>query len=69
MSNEATLQKVAEELTGRIGQVTARYEGELAVLRVQAQEQVESLQKQVQELQKQLWEATQKVELDKTGEA
>jgi hypothetical protein len=63
MSNEQTLQKVAEELTQRIGQVTANYEGQLAVLRVQAQEQIESLQAQIKNLQS-LLDAAEKPVVD-----
>ena len=51
MYKESTLQKVAEELTQRIGQVTANYEGQLAVLRVQTQEQVDALQQKINELE------------------
>lgn len=54
MSNESTLQKVAEELTSRIGQITARYESDLAIIKAQAQEQIESLTERLSDLESQL---------------
>lgn len=51
MSNEETLQKVAEELAARIGQITTQYEGQLAMLKVQASEQVDTLQNRIFELE------------------
>lgn len=54
MSNESTLQKVAEELAARIGQITSKYEGDLAVLKTQAQEQIDSLTQRCSDLEQQL---------------
>jgi hypothetical protein len=44
-----TLELVVQELQNRIGQITSNYETQLAVLKAQATEQIETLQTQLQE--------------------
>lgn len=66
MSNETTLKRVADELAGRIGQMTANYEGQIAVIKVQAEEQIEALTQRCSELENDLAEA--KAELDKPAD-
>lgn len=47
-----TLELVVQELQNRIGQLTSNYETQLAVLKAQATEQIESLQEQLAEANK-----------------
>ena len=47
-----TLELVVQELQNRIGQITSNYETQLAVLKAQATEQIESLQTQLAEANK-----------------
>lgn len=68
MSNETTLQKVAEELAARIGQLTANYESQIAVIKVQADEQTESLRQRCSELEAKVAELEKPV-VDKPAKA
>jgi hypothetical protein len=47
-----TLEKVVQELQNRIGQITSQYETQLAVLKAQAVEQIDSLNAKIAELSK-----------------
>ena len=47
-----TLEKVVQELQNRIGQITSQYETQLAVLKAQAVEQIDSLNAKIVELSK-----------------
>ena len=50
MSDNKTLERVAQELQNRIGQITSNYETQMAVLKAQAQEEIESRDAQIQTL-------------------
>jgi glucose-6-phosphate-specific signal transduction histidine kinase len=45
-----TLERVAQELQTRIGQITSNYETQMAVLKAQAQGEIEKRDSQIQEL-------------------
>lgn len=74
MSNESALQKVADELAARIGQLTSNYEGQIAVIKVQAEEQIESLRQRCSELEqglvalRELSESEPEPQLDKPAD-
>lgn len=48
--NSKTLERVAQELQSRIGQITSNYETQMAVLKAQAQEEIENRDMQIQTL-------------------
>jgi len=50
MSDNKTLERVAQELQNRIGQITSNYETQMAVLKAQAQEEIENRDSQIQAL-------------------
>jgi hypothetical protein len=46
-----TLELLAQELQNRIGQITSQYETNLAVLKAQATQEIQSREQRIQELQ------------------
>lgn len=50
--NEQEVELLLQELQNRIGQQAARYEGELAMLKVQASTKISTLEKEIEELKK-----------------
>jgi hypothetical protein len=51
MSQDKTLELVVQELQNRIGQITSQYETQLAVLKAQAQQAIESKDAEIASLQ------------------
>ena len=49
--NSRTLELVVQELQNRIGQITSNYETQMAILKAQALQEIESLQAQLLEQQ------------------
>ena len=50
MSQDKTLELVVQELQNRIGQITSQYETQLAVLKAQAQQEIEARDAKIAEL-------------------
>jgi len=50
MSQDKTLELVVQELQNRIGQITSQYETQLAVLKAQAQQEIESRDQEIKAL-------------------
>jgi hypothetical protein len=50
MSQDKTLELVVQELQNRIGQITSQYETQLAVLKAQAQQEIEARDAKISEL-------------------
>lgn len=48
--NQSTLELVVQELQNRIGQITSQYETQLAVLKAQATQEIQSRDAQIAEL-------------------
>ena len=46
----STLEKVVQELQGRIGQITSQYETQMAVLKAQAQQALEAKDAEINSL-------------------
>jgi hypothetical protein len=51
MSQDKTLELVVQELQNRIGQITSQYETQMAVLKAQAQQAIESKDAEIASLQ------------------
>lgn len=51
MSQDKTLELVVQELQNRIGQLTSQYETQMAVLKAQAQQAIESKDAEIAALQ------------------
>lgn len=51
MSQDKTLELVVQELQNRIGQITSQYETQMAVLKAQAQQAIESKDAEIAALQ------------------
>jgi hypothetical protein len=51
MSQDKTLELVVQELQNRIGQITSQYETQMAVLKAQAQQAIESKDEEIASLQ------------------
>jgi hypothetical protein len=51
MSQDKTLELVVQELQNRIGQITSQYETQLAVLKAQAQQEIEARDAKISELE------------------
>jgi hypothetical protein len=51
MSQDKTLELVVQELQNRIGQITSQYETQMAVLKAQAQQAIESKDAEIVSLQ------------------
>ena len=49
--NDPTLELLVQELQNRIGQITSQYETQLAVLKAQATQEIQSREQRIQELQ------------------
>jgi hypothetical protein len=50
MSQDKTLELVVQELQNRIGQITSNYETQMAVLKAQAQQEIEARDAKIEEL-------------------
>jgi hypothetical protein len=50
MSQDKTLELVVQELQNRIGQITSQYETQLAVLKAQAQQEIEARDAKIAEI-------------------
>jgi hypothetical protein len=51
MSQDKTLELVVQELQNRIGQITSQYETQMALLKAQAQQAIESKDAEIASLQ------------------
>jgi hypothetical protein len=51
MSNSQTLELVVQELQNRIGQITSQYETQMAVLKAQATQEIQSRDEKIKELE------------------
>jgi hypothetical protein len=51
MSQDKTLELVVQELQNRIGQITSQYETQMAVLKAQAQQEIEARDAKIAELE------------------
>jgi hypothetical protein len=51
MSQDKTLELVVQELQNRIGQITSQYETQMAVLKAQAQQAIETKDAEIASLQ------------------
>lgn len=51
MSQDKTLELVVQELQSRIGQITSQYETSMAVLKAQAQQEIETRDARIAELE------------------
>ena len=51
MSNTGTLELVVQELQSRIGQITSQYETQMAVLKAQATQEIQSRDEKIKELE------------------
>ena len=51
MSQDKTLELVVQELQSRIGQITSQYETQMAVLKAQAQQAIETKDAEIASLQ------------------
>jgi hypothetical protein len=49
--NDPTLELLVQELQNRIGQITSQYETQLAILKAQATQEIQTREQRIQELQ------------------
>ena len=49
--NDPTLELLVQELQNRIGQITSQYETQLAILKAQATQAIQTREQRIQELQ------------------